>query len=109
MCYTPSHLDFAAQKAYQVLTQNLDKTVIITFKKRTNGEARRMVAICYSRHNGTFTTQSGLKKGLFQVWDCEKGDRRSVPLENIWTIKAGNAVLFDQFETVQAEMDMLFG
>ena len=43
------------------------------------------------------------------MWDCEKGDRRSVPLENIWEIKAGNTVLFDQFETVQAEIDAMFG
>ena len=109
MCYTPSNLDFTAKKAYQVLCQNLDKTLVITFKKRTDGTKRRMVAICYSKLNGTFTTQSGLKKGLFQVWDTEKGERRSVPLENVWEIKSGNNVLYDQFEIVQTEMDSLFG
>jgi hypothetical protein len=109
MCYTPSNLDFTAKKAYEILCQNLDKTLVIVFKKRTDGTKRRMVAICYSKLNGTFTTQNNLKKGLFQVWDCEKGDRRSVPLENIWEIKAGNTVLFDQFETVQAEIDAMFG
>ena len=109
MCYTPSNLDFTAKKAYETLCQNLDKTLVITFKKRTTGEKRRMVAICYSKNNGTFTTQSGLKKGLFQVWDTEKGARRCVPLDAVWEIKAGNTVLYDQFETVQAEMDALFG
>jgi hypothetical protein len=67
-----------------------------------------MVAICYSKLNGTFTTQSNLKKGLLQVWDCEKGERRFVPLENVWEIKYGVNVLYDQFETVQAEMNELF-
>lgn len=108
MCYTPQNLNSTAKKAYEILCKNLDKTLVVTFTKRTDGTTRRMVAICYSKHNGTFTTQSNLKKGLFQVWDTEKGERRFVPLENILTIKQGASVLFDSFAILQAEMNELF-
>ena len=108
MCYTPSNLNSTAKKAYEILCKNLDKTLVVTFTKRTDGTTRRMVAICYSKHNGTFTTQSTLKKALFQVWDTEKGERRYIPLENILTIKKGASVLFDSFAILQAEMNELF-
>ena len=94
MSYTPQNLNSTARKAYQVLCANLDQSLVIRFKKRTNGEIRRMVCITYSHIKGQETAQTKLKNGLFQVWDIEKGAIRHIPLENIQSIKRVSRMIF---------------
>ena len=82
-------MQITRQQAAGLITRNRGKFFTVTFIKRTTGETR--VMNCrqgVTKHlKGGPAAYSFAEKRLLPVFDCQKGEYRSVPLEGITEVK----------------------
>mgnify|MGYP007032451087 CR=1 FL=1 len=78
------------ESAIEVIRKSKGKFITVAFIKRTTGEVRRMNCRTGVTKGvtGTGKTFNDSDKGLVTVWDAKINQFRSIPLENIITVKS---------------------
>jgi hypothetical protein len=77
------------QEALTYIQETHGKFFSVIFKKRTTGEIRNMLARTgvKSKLKGGEAAYNFTEKSLIAVFDVQKGDYRSIPIEGIQKIK----------------------